>query len=110
MAGADHLVLAEAVEGLGNRLVDGLVEPSRAAFSRREPHAPAFSNSFGERMGESAGRSGPLRELVRTALAVEEALGGPQDIEWALDDDGLHVLQARPITAAVRIRRTSATG
>ncbi|CAM5353342.1 Phosphoenolpyruvate synthase OS=Streptomyces tendae OX=1932 GN=GUR47_28005 PE=4 SV=1 [Streptomyces tendae] len=52
-------------------------------------------------MGEWAGRSGPLRELVRTALAVEEALGGPQDIEWALDDDGLHVLQARPITAAV---------
>ncbi|CAM5352303.1 hypothetical protein STENM327S_04601 [Streptomyces tendae] len=101
VAGADHLVLVEAVEGLGTRLVDGLVEPSRAAFSRREPHAPAFSNSFGERMGESAGRSGPLRELVRTALAVEEALGGPQDIEWALDDDGLHVLQARPITAAV---------
>lgn len=101
VARADHLVLVEAVEGLGTGLVDGLVEPSRAAFSRHEPHAPAFSTSFGERMGESAGRSGPLRALVRTALAVEEALGGPQDIEWALDDDGLHLLQARPITAAV---------
>ncbi|MEU0217502.1 PEP/pyruvate-binding domain-containing protein, partial [Streptomyces sp. NPDC006265] len=98
---ADHLVLVEAVEGLGTQLVDGVVEPNRAAFSRSEPHAPAFSTAFGERMGETEGREGPLRSLVRTALAVERALGGPQDIEWALDGTGLHLLQARPITAAV---------
>lgn len=100
-AEAGHLVLVEAVEGLGSRLVDGVAEPERAAFSRSEPHAPAFSTAFGERMGETAGHKGPLRSLVRTALAVEKALGAPQDIEWALDSTGIHLLQARPITAAV---------
>ncbi|CAL9506301.1 PEP/pyruvate-binding domain-containing protein [Streptomyces sp. enrichment culture] len=101
VADDDQLVLVEAVEGLGTRLVDGVAEPERAAFSRREPHPPAFSTAFGERMGETRGREGPLRSLVRTALAVERALGGPQDIEWALDGTGLHLLQARPITATV---------
>jgi pyruvate,water dikinase len=101
VANDDHLVLVEAVEGLGDQLVDGTVEPNRAAFSRKEPHAPVFSTAFGEKMGGTDGSEGPLRSLVRTALAVERALGGPQDIEWALDDTGLHLLQARPITAAV---------
>jgi pyruvate,water dikinase len=101
VADDDHLVLVEAVEGLGDQLVDGTVEPNRAVFSRKEPHAPVFRTAFGERMGETEGSEGPLRSLVRTALAVERALGGPQDIEWALDDTGLHLLQARPITAAV---------
>ncbi|GHA74767.1 PEP/pyruvate-binding domain-containing protein [Streptomyces termitum] len=101
VADDDHLVLVEAVEGLGDQLVDGTVEPDRAAFSRREPHAPVFSTVFGERMGGTDDDEGPLRSLVRTALAVERALGGPQDIEWALDATGLHLLQARPITAAV---------
>ncbi|MEV0689128.1 PEP/pyruvate-binding domain-containing protein [Streptomyces sp. NPDC050388] len=101
VADDDQLVLVEAVEGLGTQLVDGVVEPNRAVFSRKEPHPPAFSTAFGERMGETDGRGSRLRSLVRTALAVERALGGPQDIEWALDDTGLHLLQARPITAAV---------
>jgi rifampicin phosphotransferase len=101
VAEANHMILVEAVEGLGTQLVDGAVEPNRVAFSRNEPHAPAFSTVFGERMGETEAREGPLRSLARTALTVERALGGPQDIEWALDDTGLHLLQARPITAAV---------
>ncbi|WP_329378377.1 PEP-utilizing enzyme [Streptomyces sp. NBC_01351] len=101
VADDDQLVLVEAVEGLGTQLVDGTAEPNRAVYSRKEPHTPVFSTAFGERMGETAEGEGPLRSLVRTALAVERALGGPQDIEWALDDTGLHLLQARPITAAV---------
>ncbi|MFF7309325.1 PEP/pyruvate-binding domain-containing protein [Streptomyces sp. NPDC008137] len=101
VADDDHLVLVEAVEGLGDQLVDGTAEPNRAAFSRKAPHAPVFSTAFGEQMGGTDGSEGPLRSLVRTALAVERALGGPQDIEWALDGTGLHLLQARPITAAV---------
>ncbi|NXY93108.1 phosphoenolpyruvate synthase [Streptomyces sp. BR123] len=101
IADADHLVLVEAVEGLGEQLVDGTVEPHRVVFSRKQPHAPVFSTAFGERMGETDRSGGPLRSLVHTALAVERAMGAPQDIEWALDDTGLHLLQARPITAAV---------
>lgn len=37
-----------------------------------------------------------LARLTRLSLRIESLLGGPQDIEWALDaDHGLHILQAR---------------
>jgi phosphohistidine swiveling domain-containing protein len=39
-----------------------------------------------------------VRELARTAIAIENAFGRPQDIEFAFDGDGLYLLQARPIT------------
>ena len=40
-----------------------------------------------------------LRELVLTALRVEEALGEPQDIEFAFSHDVLYLLQTRAIAA-----------
>jgi pyruvate,water dikinase len=38
-------------------------------------------------------------ELLRLGLRIEQLLGGPQDIEWAYDEERLWILQARPITA-----------
>jgi pyruvate,water dikinase len=39
-----------------------------------------------------------LRRLADVGRTLEERLGGPQDIEWAIQDDELFVLQARPVT------------
>ncbi len=40
-----------------------------------------------------------LAGLAETALGIEELFDGvPQDIEWAVSDGRLHVLQSRPIT------------
>jgi pyruvate,water dikinase len=39
-----------------------------------------------------------LRELARLGDDLEQRLGGPQDIEWALEGGELYVLQARPVT------------
>jgi rifampicin phosphotransferase len=39
-----------------------------------------------------------VRELARTAIAIENAFGRPQDIEFAFGAGGLYILQARPIT------------
>ena len=36
--------------------------------------------------------------LATLAVAAEKFFGFPQDIEWALDDHGLHLLQSRPIS------------
>jgi phosphohistidine swiveling domain-containing protein len=45
-------------------------------------------------------RSALLR-LCRMGLRVEQLMGEPQDVEWAIDANGeLHMLQARPITTA----------
>lgn len=39
-------------------------------------------------------------ELFTLAAGIEERAGRPQDIEWAIDDEGIWILQARPITAS----------
>jgi len=38
-------------------------------------------------------------ELAGIGERIEEHFGAPQDIEWAADADGFHIVQARPITA-----------
>lgn len=42
-----------------------------------------------------------ITRLVRLGHTIATALGGPQDIEWAIADDHVWVLQARPITAVL---------
>ena len=39
-----------------------------------------------------------LRALARIGDDLEQRLGGPQDIEWALEGGEIYVLQARPVT------------
>jgi phosphoenolpyruvate synthase/pyruvate phosphate dikinase len=39
-----------------------------------------------------------IEELARFGQTVEKALGKPADIEFALADEKLYLLQARPIT------------
>ncbi len=47
--------------------------------------------------------------LCRLALRVEARAGLPQDIEWAMDDNGaFYVLQARPVTTAREVRPSGA--
>ncbi|MEM1204555.1 MAG: PEP/pyruvate-binding domain-containing protein [Acidobacteriota bacterium] len=40
-------------------------------------------------------------ELTDLVCRIENLYGRPVDIEWAVADDGLHILQARPITTYV---------
>ena len=39
-----------------------------------------------------------LARLAKVGVELEERLGGPQDIEWAIQGDELFVLQSRPVT------------
>ena len=44
--------------------------------------------------------------LAQLGLRVEATLGGPQDVEWAADEDGrFYVLQARPVTTSRDVGR-----
>ena len=43
-----------------------------------------------------------LAQVVALAQRVATAFGGPQDIEWAIHEGRLHLLQARPITSRLR--------
>ncbi len=86
----DDEVVIEAVRGLGDRLVAGDVDGERWIV-RGDTAAPALAADVLD-----AERALALAKLVRR---IAKERGAPQDVEWAVLRDEIHVLQARPITA-----------
>jgi pyruvate,water dikinase len=40
-----------------------------------------------------------LRRIAQFTIAAENGLGGPQDVEWAIGEEQVWILQSRPVTA-----------
>ena len=103
----DRLVVA-AVRGGPAALVSGEVDGWTAVLDLRGRVQEVRSASATRADGPPAPA---LRSLARLAARANAAYGGPQDIEWALDDAGLPVLlQARPITTLRRQLVRSCSG
>jgi phosphohistidine swiveling domain-containing protein len=90
----DRIVLS-AVAGLGDRLVGGEVDGASYVLDK----------ATGALLTEPAG--GPLTvpdlaALRDAVLRIEAVFGGAQDVEWAFEGARLLILQARPITTALR--------
>jgi pyruvate,water dikinase len=49
--------------------------------------------------GRAALDAAQAQRIAEVAAAIEDAFGSPQDVEWALVDGEVIVLQSRPITA-----------
>ncbi len=85
-------MIVEAIFGLGEQVVSGEITPDhyvvdRAGTPKRE-HLP--NGGVLERAELAA-----LAELGRT---LEDSFGAPQDVEWAIADGELVLLQSRPVT------------
>ena len=80
-------MLGNLVEGMGEALVSGSVSASE--FTLHRPDG-AYGGPEGLRV--------LAKRLHDEAHEIEDTLGGPQDIEWAVADGRLAILQARPIT------------
>ena len=111
-----HELLISAVFGLGEGLVsegfdaDTFVvqksDLSIAATIVAKPERIVFDKGKGsgttrERVEDPRARTltdQQIRELAKTCIAIENAFGRPQDIEFAFADDGLYILQSRPVT------------
>lgn len=77
----------EYVEGLGEALVSGQVNPFRIYRDRMETHGPLERSQ--------------IDEVFALGRRVEEKLQQKIDMEWAIDENQkLFLLQARPITVA----------
>lgn len=87
-AAGDRLLL-EVVRGLPAQLCDGRVDPFRYEVDR---------STLATVAGDAGVPSGLIRDVCLAALAAEEVLGRPVDMEWAAADGTVQVLQARPIT------------
>lgn len=59
-----------------------------------------------QRQAQPALTDAQVLRLAELGRRIESRLGGPQDIEWCLADDGFHILQSRPITTLFPIPAT----
>ncbi|MGE0712130.1 MAG: PEP/pyruvate-binding domain-containing protein [Planctomycetota bacterium] len=89
-------VWVEAVEGRGEALVSGEVDPVRYRLDPGAP--PAVEGAPLDLVPEPL-----LEELVALARRAEVVLGPGLDLEWAwAPEEGLVLLQARPVTRELR--------
>ena len=114
----EELVIS-ATFGLGQSLVDGSVDADTVTLDRRtgerrelhvgEKHERTEARSDGpgcvavaiapeQRSTLSLGTQ-EIAGLSRVGVEVERAFGAPQDIEWAIAEGELWILQSRPVTA-----------
>ena len=90
VSGADQVVI-EAAGGLGDKVVDGTVTPQ------------AWTVDGGGITGPGPGEAPVLTRAQVLALGkigrrIEAMFGVPQDVEWAVADGKVWMLQTRPIT------------
>ncbi len=111
----DQMVI-EAVHGLGESVVSGMVTPDHYIVSRDGElkrvqistqtlaivaaaqggvHEIALDPVVG---GTRVLSDGELADLARMGTKLEELFGAPQDVEWAFENDKLYLLQSRPVT------------
>jgi pyruvate,water dikinase len=124
LTGARDQVMINAAWGLGEAIVGGHVTPDtlivnkatgavesqeladkavmtvRLADGTREEPVPA------ERRRQATLQPEQAAELARLGVQIEQLYGRPMDVEWALSDRHIFILQARPITALPEPRAT----
>lgn len=113
-AGATDEMVVEAVYGLGEGLVSGVVQPDVYRLDAEDGHvldlqiaqkSKALRPGIREyqtvpesKAGKASLNYRQLQTLRQLGHRAQQHLGCPQDMEWALVDGCMHVLQARPIT------------
>ena len=92
-------MVIEAAQGLGEKVVSGLVNPERVIVDKK-----AAPSSCAQALPGGCGGDGPvlteeeIKTLTATALKIENFYHSAQDIEWAMMKNKLYILQSRPIT------------
>lgn len=112
---AEGQMLLSATWGLGSAIAQGEVVPDRIVLSRqgflrkidagRKHHLDTCNAGHGaaqqavpsDLVSKPCLTPGQATQLGRMLRKAEDALGLPVEIEWAMDDAGFKLLQARPL-------------
>jgi pyruvate,water dikinase len=124
MTGARDQMMLNAAWGLGEAIVGGQVTPDTIIVAKRT--GAIASQEIADKTVMTVRVSGGTREepvpkekrtrpalqlaeaaeLVRLGAKIEQLYGQPMDIEWAMCQQRIFILQARPITALPEPRAT----
>lgn len=120
--GSADSVLIEAAWGLGEAVVSGAVQPDRVKVrtvdghvldyvvarktTRLDPGKREFENVAADEQTRASLRYEDIQQLWHLGRQAARHFDEPQDMEWAVADGKIYLLQSRPITtcheAAVR--------
>lgn len=125
VSGSTDTIVIEASFGLGDAVVSGSVNPdhfevdkhtldikkktisSKAFMDLRGPDGGVIRQELSIEKANSASLSDEeIHELARLGKQIEDHYGSPQDIEWAIQEGSIYILQTRPVTAVGRKERT----
>jgi len=127
----DNRIWISAVWGLGPYAVGGVITPDtylverppgqsrvHMQISRKglmlvcSPHGGLQEVPVEDSLAESPCLDmDQVQELARYGLLLEEHFGGPQDVEWALDEEGrILILQSRPLALATGSQKLRLSG
>jgi rifampicin phosphotransferase len=115
----------DATLGLGEALVSGQVEPDHYVVDTLNHRI--LAKTLGAKKISTRGKAGggvetieadadeekqaladeDIQELTRLGQQIQNEYGFPQDIEWALAENKLYILQSRPITSLYPLPKES---
>ena len=115
-------LVIDAVFGLGEAIVSGLVSPDHIVWDRKKGRIETRQTARKEfailPLPEGGTRRKELqteepvlsdeqvRELAELGIALEKHYGMPQDVEWAVRDGKIFILQTRAITSLYPVPET----
>lgn len=89
----DNLII-EAVAGLGEQVVSGTVNSDKYVVNKS--NGTVIKSVLND--SEPILTKSEINDLAKLGLKIEKLFGSTQDIEWAIHQNKLFVLQSRPIT------------
>src|SRR3989338_3196359 len=123
--GKNQNIIIESVYGLGEGIVSGMITPDMYVLSGNEDELKIIEKKVSDKkiavawnadkkievkLPEDKSKSQVLNnyeieKLAKTALKLEEHYKKPQDIEFAIDSDGIYIVQTRAITTISKTQK-----
>jgi pyruvate,water dikinase len=118
----EKIAIIEAVWGLGEAIVSGMVTPDHYEYDRisrkikvvkvaekklmitRQDGKTVEVELDEKKAKERVLSDEEIDELVKLGEIIEDHYGTPQDVEWAIERGKLYILQSRPITTIKEAR------
>ncbi len=107
VTGDPDTLLLEIVQGYGEGLVSGEEDPVRISINRNGLTVKSVTGNTGlwQTLSQQSRFADQLKSLLELGLEIESILGANQDIEWAIENNKVWILQSRPVTSSVSRQR-----